>query len=143
MYSTYSTYGLSSTSSSAAGLADMGIWGIIAAVIAVIGGIVAYFLFVNKKNTYKGFLSWLHKFLNFKTLFIETLMKIGYIVAALFITLGSFGIISTSFLGFVFMLIGGNLILRVMYEFVMMTRIIVRNTTDINAKLGEKKESKK
>ena len=138
MYSTYSTTYTPSTVASA----DLGVWGVIALVVAIIGGICGYFLFVNKKNTFKGFLGWLHNFLNFKTLFIEALMKIGYIVATLFITLGSFGMISTSFLVFIFTLIFGNLAIRVVYEFFMLALILVRNSTEINAKLGDKKEKK-
>ena len=134
---TYSTY---SATPSIAASADLGIWGVIALVIAIIGGICGYFLFINKKNNFKGFLKWAHNFLNFKTLFVEALLKISYLIMLIFITLGSFGLISTSFLAFLFMLIGGNLALRVMYEFVMLTLIIVKNTTEINAKLGDKKK---
>ena len=59
-------------------------WLIISAVLAVVGGIVAYFLFVAKKNTneYKGFVAWLHDFLNFKKYFVEILLKIFYLINA-------------------------------------------------------------
>lgn len=136
---TYSTYATPSTSS-ALTTADLGVWGIIVFVLAIIGGILGYFLFVQKKNTFKGFLKWAHNFLNFKTLFIEGLMKIGYMMMFIFVTLGSFGLISTSFIAFLVMLIGGNLALRVCYEFVMLTLILVKNTTEINDKLGDDKK---
>ena len=141
MYSTYSTNSLSTTSSaSLAGGLDLGVWGIVALVLAIVGALVGYFLFIKKKNNYKGFLHWAHDFLNFKRLFIEAIMKIGYAFAFLFVTLGSFGLISTSFVLFLIVLIGGNIALRVIYEFMMLTLIIVRNTTDINKKLSEEKK---
>ena len=41
---------------------DFGVWGIIALILAIIGGILAYFLFVNAKETPKNkFLKWLKK----------------------------------------------------------------------------------
>lgn len=143
MYSTYSTTPTySSTVTMGEGLT---VWMLIAAILAVIGGIVAYCIFIRKKNSYKGFLSWLHEVLNFKTLFIEMIMKIGYAVAAIFVTLFSFGLISIpglGFLAFLFMLIFGNIGLRLMYEFMMLTLILVRNTTDISKKLGADKPEK-
>ena len=75
------------------------IWIVISAILAVIGGIVLYFTFLSKKNEGKftGFLGWMYDFLTFKKMMIENLLKILYLIAALFITLGSFALISTSF----------------------------------------------
>ena len=118
-------------------------WLIISAVIAIIGGIVAYFLFVAKPKTEdKGFVSWLHDFLNFKVYFVEMILKITYIIAAIFITLGSFSLITSSVVGFFMMLIFGNIIARITYEFLLMTITLVNNTTEINKKLGNKEEKK-
>ena len=74
---------------------------------------------------------------------IENLLKILYLIAALFITLGSFGLISTSFLAFLMMLIFGNVAARVVYELLLVTLVICRNTTDINKKLSKSEETKK
>ena len=120
--------------------AEAGIWMIIAAVIAVIGGIVLYFTFLKKSNDgkFKGFLGWMYEFLSFKKMLIENLLRVLYLICALFITLGSFGVIGQSFLSFLVILIGGNLLIRVAYEFSLILLVICRNTTDINTKLGSK-----
>ncbi|HBA37917.1 MAG TPA: hypothetical protein DCY94_04275 [Firmicutes bacterium] len=116
-------------------------WIAISAVLALVGGIVAYFMFVaDKKGRYTGFVAWLHDFLNFKTFFINMVLKILYIVSTLFITLSSFSFISVSVATFFLWLILGNIINRVVYEFVLMFLTLVNNTTEINNKLPEGKK---
>ena len=145
MYSSYSGYGSNSAmnsllrSSSSASNGNS-VWVIISAVIAVIGGIVLYFTFLSKKNEgkYTGFLGWMYDFLTFKKMVIENILKIIYLIAASFITLASFAIISNSFLSFVLVLVVGNLITRIMYELFLVVLIICRNTTDISKKLDKK-----
>lgn len=147
-YGAYDTYGSSygaydyyGRSNSMEGITT---WLIIAAVVAVIGGLVLYFTFLSRKNEgkYKGFLGWTYEFLNFKRFTIESFLKITYLMAAIFTTLGSFAAISESFLTFLLILIGGNLLLRVMYEFSLVMLIICRNTIDINNKLIKKEDKK-
>ena len=118
------------------GIAAASVWIIIAFVLAIIGAFLVYFLFVksNKKFDNK-FVTWLRDFLDFNSMLIETIMKIAYIFIALFITLGSFALISSSFVSFLLMLIFGNIIARVTYEFVMITISIWKNTRDINRKM--------
>lgn len=120
--------------------ADAGIWTIISAVVAVIGGIILYFTFLKKSNEgkFKGFAGWMYEFLSFKKMLIENILKILYLICALFITLVSFATIGESFLGFVVILLGGNLLVRIVYEFSLVMLVICRNTTDINNKLGKK-----
>ena len=120
------------TSSSSNGV---GIWLIISLIIAFIGGIVAYILFAKRKNTFTGFLGWLHKFINFRVLIVEDLIKITYIILALFFTLFSFGLIGSSIGGFFALLIGGNLALRIGYEMSILLIKICQNTSEINGKL--------
>ena len=122
------------------GAADSAIWLIIAAVLAVIGGFLAYFMFLSKKNEgkFKGFWGWLYDFLSFKKMFLETLLKITYLILAIYITLASFAFIGTSFLTFILSLVLGNVGLRVAYEFSLILLVICRNTTDINKKLSNK-----
>lgn len=122
-------------------------WMIISAVLAIVGGIVAYILFVSKKNNgeYTGFVAWLHDFLNFKKYVVEIILKVLYLICAIFITLSSFSLIGTSVAGFFLYLILGNILARVSYELILMLITIVNNTTEINKKLSskEKKESEK
>ena len=124
---------LGSTASS--GLGAM-IWGIIALVLSLVGCFVIYFLFVRKDvNSKSKFVLWLQEFLRFNKMLIEPIIKITYIFGALFLTLGSFALIGTSFVGFLGMLIGGNLLLRVAYEASIMLVMLWKNTTEINKKL--------
>ena len=118
------------------------IWIMIAAVIAIIGGLVLYFTFLAKKNEgrFKGFWRWTYDFLNFKKLTIEAILKVTYLMLTIFITLGSFAIIPSSPAGFFAILILGNLVLRITYEFSLVMLIICRNTTEINTKLNKKDE---
>ena len=116
------------------------VWIIISLILAVIGGFLIYFLFLNKKNEgkFNGFVGWLYDFLSFKKMFMEALLKIIYIIVALFITLSSFASIGTNFIAFLLTLIVGNIIVRLIYEFALILLIICRNTTEINKKLSKK-----
>ena len=128
MYYTTSNY----TTSAPSGVADAGIWLIIAAILALIGGILVHFLFVKAKNEPKGkFMKWLKEFLQFKVMWIESLMKVIYYIATIYIILASFAMISSSFLTFIIMLILGPILIRLAYEGLMMFIMIWRNTQDI------------
>ena len=86
----YSSYARESTLSSMPSVSQStGVWMIIAFVIAVIGGILLYFLFTSKKNegNFTGFIAWLHSFLRFDKMMIEAIIKISYLILALYVTL--------------------------------------------------------
>jgi len=124
------------------------VWLIISAVLAVVGGILLYVLFLNKKKEgkYNKFFNWMYDFLSFKKMFIENLLKITYLVIAIYVTLSSFA--AGSFPAFLLTLIVGNIVVRITYEFSLILLIICRNTTEINKKLSnscreEKKEEAK
>ncbi len=123
-------------------LSGIGTWALISFILAIVGGILVYFLFVRSKKDFKEnkVLEWLRKFLDFKTLWIEVILKISYAVFAIFITLSSFALISINFLSFIGMLFFGNLILRLAYEGSMVLLMIWRNTADLNKKMKEPKE---
>ena len=112
-------------------------WMVIALLLAVIGGILIYFLFLKKENEnkYTGFVKYLYKFLSFKKMWLETILKVSYLILAIYITLTSFELIGTSFMAFVLTLVFGNIILRVIYELSLVLLTICRNTTEINKKL--------
>ena len=137
-----SYYGYSS-SSSMDSMIGSSVWMIIALVLAIVGGILVYFLFLSKKNEgkFKGFLGWLYDFLSFKKMFLEALLKIAYLILEIYVTLASFALIGTNFFSFLLVLILGNLLVRVIYEFSLILLVICRNTTDI-AKNTVKKENK-
>lgn len=122
---------------------------IVCLILAVIGGIVLHFVFLSKKNENKftGFVGWLYDFLSFKKLLLETVLKIIYLIAAVFITLfslvtlfagpGNFG---ANFLSFLLTLSLGNVAIRIAYEFMLLLILICKNTSDISKKLGASKE---
>ena len=141
MSSSYYSRSLLSTSDAV----NSSVWLIVSIILAVIGGILIYLLFLSKKNEgkFKGFVGWLYDFLSFKKMFMEALLKITYLIVALYITLSSFALIGSNFIGFLAMLIIGNVVARLVYEFSLLLLVICRNTTEINKKLSKKdKESK-
>ncbi len=130
-YNSYSTPNITSN-----GFTGAAVWTIVAFVLAIIGAFVIYFLFVKAdKKLDNKLLIWLKSFLEFQSMLIEPILKIGYIFIALFITLASFGLIGSNFLGFLLMLTLGNVCARVLYEFIMIQISIWQNTRDINKKM--------
>ncbi len=140
MFGTRSSYALSSAVGST-------VWLIVSLILAIVGGILVYCLFLSKKNEGKftGFLGWLYDFLSFKKMFLEVLLKVTYLILAIYVTLGSFALIGTSFLSFLLMLVVGNIVVRVIYEFSLILLVICRNTTEIakNTKKTQKSDDNK
>ena len=133
-------YGLGSSYGSMDALAMMSgsseVWSIVSLILAIIGAILAYFMFVKPEKKYPNkFVNWLRSFLNFNEMLIEPILKVTYIFFALFITLGSFSLISFSFVSFLAVLLLGNLFIRVVYEASMMMVGIWKNTKEINKKM--------
>ena len=114
---------------------NSGVWIIVAFILAVIGAILAYFMFVKPEKKYPNkFVNWLRSFLNFNEMLIEPILKVTYIFFMIFVTLGSFELIGSSFLAFILTLILGNVVIRVAYEAGMMMIGIWKNTKEINKK---------
>lgn len=111
------------------------VWAIISLVAAIIGGLTLYFVFLKKENKFEGALKWFHDFFNFKKLLLEDILKVCYLILAIYITLSSFGLIAVNFLAFVLMLVVGNLVLRIVYETAILLITICKNTTEINSKM--------
>ncbi len=104
-------------------------------IFAVVLGVIAYYGFVKKDGKPKSaFFAKLKDFLNFDTMIIEGLLKATYIILAIFVTLFSFQIIPINFLEFLFVLVFGNILVRVAYETSMVVLLIWRNTSEINKK---------
>ena len=118
------------------GTTGAAVWTIVSLVLALVGGIVIYFLFFKPdKKMPNKYLEWLKEFFNFKTMLIEDIVKISYLVLAIFITLVSFELITESFVAFLLTLILGNLLLRVAFELSLVAIMIWKNTNEINKKL--------
>ena len=80
-------------------------------------------------------MAWLYDFVKFKKLYITTVLKISYMVLAIFLTLNSFAMIGTSFVGFLLTITLGNLFLRMMYEFSLVILSIHENVAEMNKKM--------
>lgn len=117
-------------------------WLLPAFIISIIVAVLAFFVFMAKKNETKfsGFLGWLYDFWHFRKLIVEGLLKFIYIAVSVFITIMSFSLISFSVWAFLLVLIGGNLVLRIFYELILVQLIICRNTSDINKKMNDKQQ---
>lgn len=116
-------------------MSGIGIWTIIAGIIAIVGGILVYFLFVNQKTEPKGkFAKWLKEFLSFRIMWIETILKVVYYIATIFVVLASFSNLALGGIGVLMWLLTlllGPIIIRIVYEASMMFIMIWRNTKDI------------
>lgn len=119
------------------GFNESSIWIIISLVVAIIGGICLYFTVFSDKNErkYQGFMSKLYDYVKFKKMYITVILKVSYLVFAIYLTLVSFTAISTSFLVFLLILIFGNLILILVYEFSLVLLSIQENVSEINKKM--------
>ena len=115
------------------------IWLILAFIVALVGCFLVYFLFVKKDSELKNSkLVWLRKYLRFDKMLIETILKIAYIFAAIFITLAPFAFLAAGFVGFIICLLTivfGNLITRIIYEGMLIKIMIWKNTREIKDKL--------
>ena len=132
-YTSYTTFG--------SGLEGAAIWYLIAAILAIVGGIICYVLFLNKKNEskLKGFPKWLYGFLKFDTLTIEVVLKVTYLIFAIFVTLASFAHLGTpAWYMFFAQLLVGNIALRLCYELILITILMWRNTEEIKKSLKKK-----
>jgi len=113
------------------------VWQIISIVLAIVGGFVIYFIFLNKEqdDKVKTIVKQLHEYLNFKKLLLEPILKVTYIMLALYLTLSSFSYIGYSFLAFLMQLVLGNLMLRIAYEAIILLIKICNNTSEISKNL--------
>ncbi len=120
---------------------NMFIWMIISFVLACSGGILIYYLFLSKSEGIKltKFGRYLSNLLHFKVFLSEVLLKILYVTGTIYLTLISFGYIGQNFLIFIFLLTIGNVILRIIFEFLIMILLISKNTTQINNKIKNEK----
>jgi hypothetical protein len=80
----------------------------------------------------------LRDFLRFKVMIIEGILKVFYVIAIIFTTLSAFSWFAMGFLGVLFFLLQitlGNVMVRVVYEAVLLKIMIWKNTKEINEKM--------
>lgn len=114
-----------------------GSWPIISFILSVIGGILVYIFFLNTKKEQKlsPFLKWLKSFLNFDKMMIEVILKVVYLVCTIFVILSSFSYMAHDFGLFFLYLVLGPVFIRLIYELILITICIWKNTTEINKKI--------
>lgn len=150
-YGSFGSYGSYANESILSGILQAFLSRIIIVILGLILGLVVFFVFMPKKNEgkYTGFLGWLYDFLNFKILLSQGLLKALYAISAATLILSSLykflftesGSIGAKLLAFVLTFVLGNIILRIVYEFMLFIILICKNTSDINSNL-EKFNSK-
>ena len=106
-------------------------------IIAIAATIIIYTVFMDKRNkdTYSNPLKKLFDYLHFNKFFMEPILKITYIFCSLYITITAFGYIGTSFLLFFLLLILGNILLRMVFEGLMVIYKIDLTLNEINKKM--------
>ena len=122
------------------------ILGLLAALAAAI---VAFVMLIpeSKRPGLNKFFRWVHDFFNFKTLWLEKILKFLYVFQTLacigigFFMLFTFErdwwsgkLVWTGYWGF-FLIILGPIVSRIVYEFIMLAILMVKNTGEINRKL--------
>ena len=131
-------YLLGETTNTVNKVAGTAVWTVIAFIIAIAAGIMIYFMFVKDNKPVSEKLQKLKDLLDCKTMLIEPILKIVYIIATVFIILFSFGLISLNFVSFLMVLILGPIAIRIVYELMMINIMIWKNTKEINDNIKAK-----
>ena len=123
----------------------VGVVGIISLIIAVI----VFATLIKRKTAPRGrFMKWLREYLNFRTVFISSIIKLVYVFLAVFLTIMSVVImfqgrddtVLTMILVGLATMILGNILLRIMMEFTMALIVVWENTSDIRGVLVKDEE---
>lgn len=108
-------------------------------VIGVIGAFVIFFWFMSGKNEnhFTGRLKKAYDFLHFRFYIIEGILKFCYVLmACICTTVGIFLTVSIIAIGpGVILLVGGNLAVRIVYEFLLMLVLACRHLGDISRQM--------
>lgn len=116
------------------------IFTVIALCLALVGTILS-FIFITpekKRDKLPKFFQIVHDIFNFKGLIIEKILKALYIFFTLYAILNSFFLLfsGANFFGCLLSMILLPLFIRIVFEFLIMTILLVKNTISINKKLG-------
>ena len=132
----YSSYSISS------GL-SLSTIGIIALILGIAATVLAFIFLVPDKKAEKlnKFGKAIHSLLTFKFLFIEKILQALYIFTTAFIILEGFLMLFSSYFGVylggygILIMILGPIVVRIIYEILMMTILLIKNVIQINNKL--------
>lgn len=110
---------------------------IVALVLAIVGTVLAYIFIMpkSKVKTLNKFWYFVHNVFNFKTLLVEKIFKALYVFLTIYVICAGFFQLFVSFLPGLLMLLLGPIVVRIVYEMIMMFVLLVQNTTAIRNKL--------
>ena len=121
----------------------------IVAVVSLIIALVAFFTITMKKKAPKGkFMNYLREFLNFRRVWVASILKFIYLFFATLLTIGSIVMmffggehVAQMIIICLLVLVFGNVLLRVGFEMTMITIGLWENTNDMRAILVNDKEA--
>ena len=120
---------------------------VIGMVLAIAATVLAgiFIMPVRRREKMKNkFMIFLHDIFNFKQLIIEVILKYIYVLATCAVILVGFCTLfvryNNALLSFAMMILG-PIIIRILYEFIMLTILLVKNVIEINAKMPVKKDA--
>jgi hypothetical protein len=131
---------INSTSSAVQGIQ---IWTIVATILAIVGAILIYFLFVKSKTNFKGFAKTLKDYLSGDLIHIESLAKMFYYAGLIYVVLTSINSLimigmnvdaGSCIIQFFSQLLLGPIIVRFIFEIIMMFIRIWKNTENLKKK---------
>lgn len=134
-YGGYGSYGRSG---------GAGLWQFIVGII--VGLVLTILLYVlvfpeSRKASLNGFFQFIKDFFDMKYLLIEKILKFIYVLNTMtVISVGFFLLFGRTFVSGLLMIIFGPIVQRILYEAVMLGILLVKNTIEINNKLGGSKE---
>lgn len=111
---------------------------IIGLIVALVATVIIYLFVMPERGRDKlpGFLGFLHDFFNFKTLMVEKIIRVLNVFCSVgCIAVGIFLLFGSNFVWGILLIIFGPLVVRVIYELMMLKILQVQNVISINRKL--------
>ena len=128
----------SSMNSTSNAMQGIQIWSIVVTILAIVGAILIYFLYIKSKTNFKGFAKTLKDYLSGDLIHIESLAKMFYYAALIYVILSSINYLimigmggvdaGSCILSFFLQLFLGPVLVRFIFEIVMMFIRIWKNT---------------
>ena len=124
-------------------LMQSGVFAVLSAVLAVVATVLAFIFIVpeNRREKLNAFGKFIHDTCNFKYLIVEKLLQALYIFLTAFVILGGFFMLFQSVYGHwlggygLVLMIVGPIMVRLIYELLMMAVLLVKTVITINNKL--------
>lgn len=129
----------------ASGAMLSGVFVLIAIILAIAVTVLAFIFIIPEKRRKNlgSFGKFLHDTCNFKYLVVEKLLQALYVFSTAFVILNGFFTLfggDTGILVGILMMIVGPIVIRLVYELMMMLILLVKNVISINGKLKFSKE---